>query len=85
MRIGNSFKQKEITSEAMSLKATRDVDPALRASLTDADEGILRPGMLPKVGAATAAGSKALLNTLEKAGCNSTLLPMILHSLARGS
>lgn len=51
----------------LSLKAKMEVDPDLRASLIDADEGLLRPGALPKVAAASQQGCKALLNQLDKA------------------
>ena len=68
MRVGVSYKQKEITSESMSIKAKKNLDPELRASLTDADDGILRPGALPKIQTASAAGNKALLDSLAKAG-----------------
>ena len=68
MRIGSSYKQKEITSESLALKGDMKADPGLRASLTDPDEGLLRPGMLPKVAGISGAGTKALLNTLDKAG-----------------
>ncbi|CAK9022997.1 unnamed protein product, partial [Durusdinium trenchii] len=66
MRVGVSYKQKEITSESMSIKAKKNLDPELRASLTDADDGILRPGALPKIQTASAAGNKALLDSLAK-------------------
>ena len=67
MRMGNSYKEKESTSEAMALKGKMEVDAGLRAALTDADEGLLRPGCLPKVATSSAAGNKALLNSLDKA------------------
>ena len=66
MRIGNSFKRKDITSESMTLKGSMDVDPALRQALTDADEGIMRPGALPKMQTNSANGNKQLLDALEK-------------------
>ena len=67
MRVGNSYKTKDLTSEAMALKGKMEVDSGLRAALTDADEGILRPGCLPKVSTSSAAGNKALLSSLAKA------------------
>ena len=67
MRIGKSFKRKDITSESMTLKGSMDVDPALRQALTDADEGIMRPGALPKMQTNSANGNKQLLDALEKA------------------
>eukprot|EP00435_Cladocopium_sp_Y103_P065388 s488_g27.t1 len=66
MRVGNSFKKKDITSEGMTLKGSMDVDPNLRQALTDADEGIMRPGALPKMQTFSASGNKQLLDTLEK-------------------
>lgn len=68
MRVGNSFKRKDITGESMKLKGKMAVDPELRAALTDADEGILRPGALPKMNTSSTSGNKQLLDALEKAG-----------------
>ena len=68
MRVGNSFKRKDITAESMKLKGTMDVDPSLRAALTDADEGIFRPGALPKMQTSSTGGNKMLLDAVEKAG-----------------
>ena len=67
MRIGNSYKEKEATKESLSLEASVSVDPALRASLTDED-GLLRPGALPKIATASAQGNKAILDSMDKAG-----------------
>ena len=67
MRIGNSYKEKEATKESLSLEASMSVDPALRASLTDED-GLLRPGALPKIATASAQGNKAILDSMDKAG-----------------
>lgn len=67
MRTGTTYKQKETTLESLTLKGKMEVDPNLRASLTDADEGILRPGALPSVPGICDAGNKALLGTFDQA------------------
>ena len=67
MRVGNSFKRKDITEESMKLKGSMDVDPSLREALTDADEGIFRPGALPKMQTSSTNGNKLLLDAVEKA------------------
>eukprot|EP00435_Cladocopium_sp_Y103_P018957 s2662_g4.t1 len=53
--------------ESTALKASMDVNPEMRAALTDAETGLLRPGALPALTTATAAGNKALLDAIEKA------------------
>lgn len=68
MRTGNSFKKKDITSESISLKAKMQVDPQLRGALIDETDGLLRPGALPAISGASAAGSKQLLDAIDKAG-----------------
>lgn len=50
MRSANEVKQKDIVSESLALSACQRVDSNLRATLTDASDGVLRPGMLPKIG-----------------------------------
>ena len=72
MRVGNSFKKTDSTSESLSMKAKMEVDPGLREALTDADNGILRPGALPKMSTSSAAGNKQILDALDKA-CGFTL------------
>lgn len=69
MRVGNSYKEKEVTTESVALKAGVEVNESLRQSLTDADTGMFRPGSLPQISAATAAGSKQILNSMGKARC----------------
>ena len=72
MRIGNSFKKTDSTSESLSMKAKMEVDSNLRKALTDADNGILRSGALPKMSMSSAAGNKQILDALNKA-CEFTL------------
>lgn len=67
MRMAHKFKRTDETKESMELKATAEVDAALRDALTDGDCGVLKPGCLPKVEAATASGSKELLNAISQA------------------
>ena len=68
MRIGTTYKEKESTSESLALKGRMECDQALRQSLTDPEEGMLRPGALPKISTASASGNKAILDSLGKVG-----------------
>lgn len=80
MRVGNSYKEKEVTSESIALKAGVQVDESLRQSLTDADNGIFRPGALPQISAASAAGSKQILNSSGKARCGGDIKRIDSHT-----
>lgn len=68
MKKGEEVNRKDTVRERTQLEAKANVDPQLRAALTDQDEGLLRAGNLPQVTTATKEGSKALLDRLEKAG-----------------
>ncbi|CAK9011045.1 Nipped-B-like protein B [Durusdinium trenchii] len=63
VRQGDEITQKEQCIESLGMKAKVDVDPDMRSALTSED-GLLRPGALPKVSGASAAGSKALLQAI---------------------
>ena len=67
VREGAKFQRKETTAESTALKASTDVNPELRAALTDTETGLLRPGALPALTTATAQGNKQLLDAIEKA------------------
>ena len=67
MRTGQKFERQDETRESMELEAKSKIDDQLRQALTDEDSGILKPGLLPKVDAATPAGSKALLASISQA------------------
>ena len=69
MRTGQKFERQDETRESMELEAKSKIDSQLRQALTDEDSGLLKPGLLPKVDAATPAGSKALLASLSQAMC----------------
>ena len=47
------------------MKGTMELDEPMRQALIE--DGLMRPGALPKVTTATAAGGKALLDAIEKA------------------
>ena len=68
MRTGQKFERHDETRESMELEAKSKVDDQLRQALTDENTGILKSGLLPKVDAATPAGSKALLASISQAG-----------------
>ena len=67
VREGAKFERKETTAESSKLSASVDVDPELRAALTDGESGLMRSGALPQVTTATTAGNKALLDAIDKA------------------
>ena len=67
MKQGEKVSRKDTTRERTELEAKASVDPSFRAALTDPEVGLLRSGNLPQVTTATKEGSKALLDTLEKA------------------
>ena len=67
VREGAKFERKETTAESSKLSASTEVDPELRAALTDGETGLMRSGALPQVTTATAAGNKALLDAIDKA------------------
>lgn len=63
VRQGDEITQKEQCIETLGMKAKVDVDPDMRSALTSED-GLLRPGALPKVAGASAGGSKVLLQAI---------------------
>ena len=66
VRTGNTFKKKDVTSETLTLQGKMDVDPDLRQALIDSEDGMLRPGALPKMATSSAAGNKQLLDAIDK-------------------
>ncbi|CAK9102155.1 Uncharacterized protein SCF082_LOCUS47750 [Durusdinium trenchii] len=66
VREGNEFVRKEETSEAMTLKGKRDVDPALREAITSKEDGIMPVGALPKMEGISSQGSKSLMEAMAK-------------------
>ena len=64
---GQKFTRKDITGESIKMKGSMELDEAMRQALIDPEDGLMRPGALPKVTAATAAGGKAILDAIEKA------------------
>ena len=67
VREGAKFERKETTAESSKLSASVDVDPELRAALTDGESGLMRSGALPQLTTAMTAGNKALLDAIDKA------------------
>ena len=70
LRTSQKFTQKDTCTDTMKLSATSNVDADLHKSLIDPDNGILKPGAMPQVQTATAAGSKQLLDAISKAQPN---------------
>lgn len=66
MRKGNSFIRTDATKETTKLQAKMDCDPEMVAALTNED-GIFKSGLLPQVAAATASGSKQILDLAGQA------------------
>ena len=67
VREGAKFQRKDTTAESTALKASMDVNPEMRAALTETETGLLRPGALPALTTATAGGNKLLLEAIDKA------------------
>ena len=67
MRDSTSFTQKDIAADSVKLTSKSTIDNELRNALIDPDSGILKPGAMPQVQTATAAGSKQLLDAISKA------------------
>lgn len=67
MRQGNKFERTDTTKESMELQAKSEVDQTVLAALTDQDSGIMKSGGLPHMEAATPAGQKALLESINQA------------------
>ena len=68
MKIGQEVNEKNSTVERVAMAANAQVDQQLRLSLTDADEGVLRPGALPKVTGISSTANKALMSEFGQAG-----------------
>jgi len=68
MKVGQSFKHKEKTSESMELKAKKGVSKGLRDALVDENDGLFRPGALPKMSGLSSGGNKKLLESVAKVG-----------------
>lgn len=66
MRSAKKFQRKDETIESMKLKANTSVDEDLLQSLVDQESGPLKAGLLPQLDAATASGSKELLNSISQ-------------------
>ena len=67
MRAASTFKQKDSTEDSFNLTASADIDSELREALVDPEDGLLKPGGMPKVQCASAAGCKQLLDVMAKA------------------
>lgn len=70
MRVGKEFKRTDTTKESIGIEAKKDLDQQSLNMLIDPENGVLRAGLLPQVGAATPAGAKALLGSIQQAGWN---------------
>lgn len=67
MRSSQKFTQKDTCTDTLKLTAKSEIDHELRSSLIDPEIGILKPGCMPTVQTANAAGSKMLLDAISKA------------------
>ena len=67
MRSSQKFTQKDTCIDTLKLSSKSDIDHELRNALIDPDIGILKPGCMPTVQTANAAGSKMLLDAISKA------------------
>ena len=57
----------DVVTESTKLDATTSVDPELQKALCNEEDGFMRPGAMPSVTAASAAGTKTLLEAVAKA------------------
>lgn len=48
MKVGQSFKHQEKTKESLAIQAKAELSEGMRHALTDPEDGMLRPGALPK-------------------------------------
>lgn len=58
---------KDVVSESTVLHAKTNVDPELQKALCNEEDGFMRPGAMPAVTTASAAGTKTLLEAVAKA------------------
>ena len=58
---------KDVVSESTVLHAKTSVDPELQKALCNEEDGFMRPGAMPAVTTASAAGTKTLLEAVAKA------------------
>ena len=65
-----TFTREESTTEGTTLKGKMELDNEMLAAITDHDDGLMRPGALPQLEVASAAGNKTLLDAVVKAGFN---------------
>ena len=57
----------DLVSDSTKLSATANVDQDLLQAMINSEDGFMRAGAMPSVTAASAAGSKALLDAVAKA------------------
>ncbi len=67
MKKGHQFNRLDETSEVTTLKAKISCDEEMRDAMISQD-GMFAAGLLPQVGAASAQGSKQVLDIVGKAG-----------------
>ena len=67
MKVGQSFKHHEKTKEGLAIQAKAELDEGMRQALVDPEDGMLRPGALPKLQGVSSAGSKKLLESVAAA------------------
>ena len=66
MPAAKQITHKDVVTDNTKLSASANVENGLLQSLIDPDEGFMRPGAMPSVSAASAAGSKCLLDAIAK-------------------
>ena len=83
MKQGQKFVRQDETGDSIKMKGKVDTDAAMRDALLDPESGLMRAGALPKISSLSAAGSKALLDTIEKARKHRTLLRLLFDSYVK--
>lgn len=67
VRASQKFRNKEKFTDRFTLESTSRVDDKLRNALIDKENGIMRPGAMPKLQCASSADCKNLLGTMAQA------------------
>lgn len=66
MRSSSKFEQQDICEDSFEIEASAQIDSELRDALIHPEDGLLKPGAMPKV-QASGDGCNVLLKTLEEA------------------
>lgn len=77
VRASQKFRHKEQFTDRFTLESKSKIDDKLRDALIDKEQGIMRPGALPKLQCASEADCKSLLGTVAQAPNQTTMTDRI--------